>query len=67
MTSSTMTIGDWGCAGDLSRNRSVGIRIGKGEKLSDIMKDMTAVAEGVLTSRWMPNVFCVLHGLHTIS
>lgn len=27
------------------------MRIGKGEKLSDIMKTMTAVAEGVLTSK----------------
>jgi len=39
------------CAGDLSRNRSVGIRLGKGEKLQDIIDSMKAVAEGVLTSR----------------
>lgn len=39
------------CTGDLSRNRSVGIRIGKGEKLDEITKSMAAVAEGVLTSK----------------
>lgn len=38
-------------AGDLSRNRTVGIRLGKGEKLQDIIDSMKAVAEGVLTSR----------------
>ena len=35
----------------LFRNRSVGIRIGKGEKLDEITKSMAAVAEGVLTSK----------------
>ena len=39
------------CCGDLSRNRTVGIRLGKGEKLEDITKSMNAVAEGVLTSK----------------
>ncbi|KAL4427998.1 hypothetical protein ABPG75_002087 [Micractinium tetrahymenae] len=40
------------CTGDLSRNRTVGIRLGKGEKLEDITATMGgAVAEGVLTSR----------------
>ena len=38
-------------AGDLSRNRTVGIRLGKGEKLKDITDSMKAVAEGVLTSQ----------------
>ena len=38
-------------AGDLSRNRTVGLRIGKGEKLSAIVESMHAVAEGVLTSK----------------
>ena len=33
------------------RNRNVGIQIGKGEKLDDITKNMSAVAEGVLTSK----------------
>jgi glycerol-3-phosphate dehydrogenase (NAD(P)+) len=35
------------CTGDLSRNRSVGLRLGRGEKLSDILASMTQVAEGV--------------------
>ena len=34
-----------------SRNRQVGIRIGKGEKLQDILLDMEMVAEGVETTR----------------
>ena len=38
-------------AGDLSRNRTVGIRLGKGENLKDITDSMKAVAEGVLTSQ----------------
>ena len=40
------------CTGDLSRNRTVGIRLGKGERLEHITATMKgAVAEGVLTSR----------------
>ena len=35
------------CTGDLSRNRSVGLRLGRGEKLDDIIGSMTEVAEGV--------------------
>ncbi len=38
------------CTGELSRNRQVGIRIGRGEKLSDILGGMMMVAEGVPTS-----------------
>ncbi|VAX21104.1 Glycerol-3-phosphate dehydrogenase [NAD(P)+] [hydrothermal vent metagenome] len=38
------------CSGDLSRNRAVGFRIGKGEGLKEILDSMTAVAEGVATS-----------------
>lgn len=38
------------CSGDLSRNRAVGVRIGKGESLKEILDSMTAVAEGVATS-----------------
>jgi len=37
------------CMGSLSRNRTVGVRLGKGEKLSDILATMD-VAEGVATS-----------------
>jgi len=35
------------CTGSLSRNRTVGYRLGQGESLQDILSDMTAVAEGV--------------------
>ncbi len=38
------------CTGSLSRNRTVGYRLGQGETLSDILADMTAVAEGVKTA-----------------
>jgi glycerol-3-phosphate dehydrogenase (NAD(P)+) len=38
------------CTGDLSRNRTVGYRLGKGEKLDAILGEMTAVAEGVTTA-----------------
>lgn len=38
------------CFGPLSRNRNLGIRIGKGEKLSDIIKSSKEVAEGVDTA-----------------
>ena len=37
------------CTGDLSRNRTVGLRLGRGEKLSSILGSMRAVAEGVKT------------------
>jgi glycerol-3-phosphate dehydrogenase (NAD(P)+) len=40
------------CTGDLSRNRSVGVELGKGRRLADIIGDMRgAVAEGVLTTK----------------
>lgn len=38
------------CTGDLSRNRTVGVRLGKGEPLQKILESMTAVAEGVSTA-----------------
>jgi glycerol-3-phosphate dehydrogenase (NAD(P)+) len=38
------------CTGSLSRNRTVGYRLGQGETLDDILADMTAVAEGVKTA-----------------
>jgi glycerol-3-phosphate dehydrogenase (NAD(P)+) len=39
------------CTGGLSRNRRVGVELGKGRKLADIMGDMHGmVAEGVLTT-----------------
>ncbi len=39
------------CTGDLSRNRTVGLRLGRGEKLADILADMKMVAEGVKNTR----------------
>lgn len=38
------------CTGDLSRNRQVGLRLGKGEKLKEIIDSMRMVAEGVKTT-----------------
>jgi len=37
--------------GDLSRNRTVGIKLGKGEFLADILANMKMVAEGVETTK----------------
>ena len=38
------------CTGDLSRNRSVGIELGRGRKIDEILSGMTMVAEGVKTT-----------------
>jgi glycerol-3-phosphate dehydrogenase (NAD(P)+) len=38
------------CTGDLSRNRTVGVELGKGRKLPDIIGSMRMVAEGVKTT-----------------
>ncbi len=39
------------CTGSLSRNRTVGMRLGKGESIDEIVASMKMVAEGVKTSR----------------
>ena len=39
------------CTGDLSRNRQVGLRLGAGETIDEILDSMTMVAEGVKTSK----------------
>ncbi|MFP6763101.1 MAG: NAD(P)H-dependent glycerol-3-phosphate dehydrogenase [Planctomycetaceae bacterium] len=39
------------CVSGFSRNRSVGVRLGGGESLQDILTSMSAVAEGVPTTR----------------
>jgi glycerol-3-phosphate dehydrogenase (NAD(P)+) len=39
------------CTGDLSRNRTVGLRLGRGEQLSSIVAGMKEVAEGVRNTR----------------
>jgi glycerol-3-phosphate dehydrogenase (NAD(P)+) len=38
------------CTGDLSRNRHVGIELGRGRPLPEILSDMRMVAEGVRTT-----------------
>jgi len=38
------------CTGDLSRNRRVGLALGRGESLSDIVSSMNEVAEGIRTT-----------------
>lgn len=39
------------CTGELSRNRKVGMELGKGRSLDDILKEMKQVAEGVKTAK----------------
>ncbi len=39
------------CTGDLSRNRTLGVRVGRGERVDAILGGMTMVAEGVETAR----------------
>jgi glycerol-3-phosphate dehydrogenase (NAD(P)+) len=38
------------CTGELSRNRSVGMKLGRGRRLSEILGEMHMVAEGVKTA-----------------
>jgi glycerol-3-phosphate dehydrogenase (NAD(P)+) len=39
------------CTGNLSRNRTVGVELGRGKKLADIISSMRMVAEGVKTTK----------------
>src|SRR5690242_8981824 len=39
------------CTGELSRNRTVGLGIGRGQKLKEMLAGMTQVAEGVRTAK----------------
>ncbi len=39
------------CTGDLSRNRRVGLALGRGRSLDDILTELGQVAEGVVTAR----------------
>jgi len=48
------------CYGEESRNRNFGIRIGRGEKMEDILKSMKMVAEGVPTTLSLKNLL-LLH------
>jgi glycerol-3-phosphate dehydrogenase (NAD(P)+) len=44
------------CTGDLSRNHTVGKKIGKGQKVDDILGEMRMVAEGVKTAKSVYNL-----------
>ncbi|GAB4339116.1 MAG: NAD(P)H-dependent glycerol-3-phosphate dehydrogenase [Desulfobulbaceae bacterium] len=39
------------CTGGLSRNRTVGLKLGEGKTLDQVLSEMTMVAEGVKTTR----------------
>ena len=39
------------CYGELSRNRTVGFRLGKGEKLENILSSLGQISEGVITTK----------------
>jgi glycerol-3-phosphate dehydrogenase (NAD(P)+) len=39
------------CTGELSRNRYVGVELGRGRKLAEVLGEMREVAEGVKTTR----------------
>ncbi|THB76638.1 MAG: NAD(P)-dependent glycerol-3-phosphate dehydrogenase [Desulfobulbaceae bacterium] len=39
------------CTGDLSRNRTVGLKLGQGKGLEQILEEMSMVAEGVKTTK----------------
>jgi glycerol-3-phosphate dehydrogenase (NAD(P)+) len=39
------------CTGELSRNRHVGVELGRGRSLDDVLGEMTMIAEGVETTR----------------
>ncbi len=39
------------CTGDLSRNRQVGLKLGAGQSMDEILSSMSMVAEGVKTSK----------------
>ncbi|HYC56361.1 MAG TPA: NAD(P)H-dependent glycerol-3-phosphate dehydrogenase [Candidatus Binatia bacterium] len=44
------------CTGDLSRNRQVGLRLGRGESIQEILGGMRMVAEGVRNTRAVKNL-----------
>ena len=39
------------CTGSLSRNRAVGVEVGKGRQLDEVLRDRETVAEGVLAAQ----------------
>ncbi len=44
------------CTGDLSRNHTIGKKIGQGKKLKDLLSEMKMVAEGVKTAKSVYNL-----------
>lgn len=48
------------CTGDISRNHTVGKKIGAGMKLKEILSEMQMVAEGVKTAKSVYNLSCRL-------
>src|SRR5690606_9643532 len=44
------------CTGGLSRNRTVGVKLGQGMTLDEILAEMNMVAEGIKTSRSVYNL-----------
>lgn len=46
------------CTSHHSRNRAVGVRLGQGESLADILEDMTMIAEGVFAAEIVYDVSC---------
>jgi glycerol-3-phosphate dehydrogenase (NAD(P)+) len=44
------------CTGPLSRNRTVGQKLGKGMKVAEIIRDMRQVAEGIKTAKSVYNL-----------
>ncbi len=49
------------CTGELSRNRTFGYRLGKGEKVQDILSGQRQVVEGFLTSKSAWHLIRQLH------
>ncbi len=49
------------CSGDASRNRRVGLALGKGKKMAEIMAEMRQVAEGVKTAKVAHELAKTLH------
>ena len=49
------------CTGSLSRNYSVGLKLGQGEMLDNILKDTITVAEGIRTTRAAMRLATQLH------
>lgn len=44
------------CSSESSRNYTTGLRLGKGEKLKDIVESLGSVAEGVETAKGLHNI-----------